>query len=59
MEWGFKELSKDEPRSLGRNNFAIDRKIHNLVREAIQNVRDQGIHENDKVGKMGYKVTFK
>ena len=54
MEWGFKELSKDEPRSLGRNNFAIDRKIHNLVREAIQNVRDQGIHENDKV-----LVTFK
>lgn len=54
MEWGFKELSKDEPRSLGRNNFAIDRKIHNLVREAIQNVRDQGIHENDKV-----RVTFK
>ena len=32
MEWGFKELSKDEPRNLGRNNFAIDRKIHNLVR---------------------------
>jgi hypothetical protein len=54
MEWGFKELSKDEPRNLGRNNFAIDRKIHNLVREAIQNVRDQGIHENDKV-----RVTFK
>ena len=54
MEWGFKELSKDEPRNLGRNNFAIDRKIHNLVREAIQNVRDQGIHENEKV-----RVSFK
>lgn len=54
MEWGFKELSKDEPRNLGRNNFAIDRKIHNLVREAIQNVRDQGIRENDKV-----RVSFK
>lgn len=54
MEWGFKLLSKDEPRTLGRNVNAIERKIDNLVREAIQNVRDQGVHSDQTV-----KVAFR
>lgn len=53
MEWGFKLLSRDEPRTLGRNVNAIERKIDNLVREAIQNIRDQGVRSDQEV-----KVAF-
>jgi len=40
--WKFRELAADEPFRGSRQSFAITRKIHNLVREAIQNIRDQG-----------------
>jgi len=55
MEWGFKLLSKDEPRTLGRNINAIERKIDNLVRESIQNVRDQGI-QSDQAVKVHFRL---
>jgi len=41
MEWGFKQLGRDEPLSGSSEQFAIGRKVHNFVRESIQNSWDQ------------------
>ena len=54
MEWGFEELRPDAPFSGGAENFAIRRKIHNFVRESVQNSTDQLLAAGSPV-----KVTFR
>jgi len=41
VEWGFKKLDRDDPVRGGAETFAISRKVHNFVRESIQNSWDQ------------------
>lgn len=41
LEWGFKQLDRDDPIRGGAEQFAISRKVHNFVRESIQNSWDQ------------------
>lgn len=41
LEWGFKQLDRDDPIRGGAEKFAISRKVHNFVRESIQNSWDQ------------------
>ena len=53
VQWGFNEKSIDEPLVGGAAQYAISRKVHNFVREAIQNCWDQRLSELDPV-----KVTF-
>ena len=53
VQWGFNEKRKDEPLVGGAEQYAISRKVHNFVREAIQNCWDQRLSEFDPV-----KVTF-
>ena len=52
-EWGFQEQRKDEPVSGGAEQFAISRKVHNFVRESLQNCWDQRLPGTDPV-----KVVF-
>lgn len=52
--WGFVKLREDDPRRGGRAKFAIESRVSNLVREVIQNVRDQGLKEDAPVN-----VTFR
>ena len=47
--WAFKKLEADDEFTGGAENFAIDRKVHNFVREAIQNVYDQRQDEKSSV----------
>ena len=53
VEWGFQEQRKDEPVSGGAEQFAISRKVHNFVRESLQNCWDQRLPGTDPV-----KVVF-
>jgi hypothetical protein len=53
VEWGFNKKRLDEPRIGGAEQYAISRKVHNFVREAIQNSWDQRLSESDPV-----KVSF-
>ncbi len=41
LEWGFKQLDRDDPIRGGAQNYVISRKVHNFVRESIQNSWDQ------------------
>jgi hypothetical protein len=52
-EWGFQKQRKDEPVSGGAEQFAISRKVHNFVRESLQNSWDQRVSGADPV-----KVVF-
>jgi hypothetical protein len=47
--WEFPILKKDDEFNGGAENFAIDRKVHNFVREAIQNVYDQRLYDKSSV----------
>jgi hypothetical protein len=53
VQWGFNKKSIDEPLVGGAEQYAISRKVHNFVREAIQNCWDQRLSEFEPV-----KVTF-
>jgi hypothetical protein len=54
VKWEFQKKRLDEPRVGGSEQYAISRKVHNFVREAIQNSWDQRLSESEAV-----KVSFK
>jgi hypothetical protein len=47
--WNFRKLRIDDKIVGGVERFAIDGRIHNFVRESVQNVRDQAMSEDQPV----------
>ena len=47
--WKFKKLLIDDVIVGGADKFAIDCKVHNFVRESVQNVRDQAVTKSQSV----------